>query len=56
MNAPIDLDSQPICPLCGKGVTGRTAIAFKVIFYASAAIIIASPILTAIILIARAMK
>jgi hypothetical protein len=56
MITPPDLDGQPICPFCGKGVTGRTALSFKVIFYASAAIIIASPILTAIILIARAMK
>lgn len=56
MNGHLDLDGPPACPFCGRGVTGRTAIAFKVIFYASAAIIIASPILTAIVLIARALK
>jgi len=56
MSESINLDGQPVCPFCGKGVTGRTALAFKVIFYASAALIIASPILTAIILIVRAMK
>jgi hypothetical protein len=56
MITPPDLDGQPVCPFCGKGVTGRTALAFKVIFYASAALIIASPIFTAIVLVARALK
>ena len=56
MNEPISLDSFTACPFCGRGVTGRTATAFKVIFYACAALIIASPVFTAIVLLARAMK